>query len=324
MINFFCLIDNIILSNSKKENVQLFPCVNITNSEEIKSRILTPTVEEIIGKIEYQHLQKAKTILYFEFKPEDLKGFKATNDLQILENILIWVDDFLKNTWLYKDNCIRCGTAFFFRIENNQTEANSSALAYKISSAENGHIILELNKKELDELVINHDKIEMYFHHKNSSSLRFHLEKDYSRIARSLVFVKQAREARNIAYKISNYCSAFEALFSTDSNELTYKLSQRVSFFLKEDLSAIETFNILKKGYAIRSKLTHGDVLNNSQIKEISDISKFIDEILRLALNKILASEDLKKVFDSTKESVDSYFETLIFESTTPYNGLAQ
>jgi hypothetical protein len=70
--------------------------------------------------------------------------------------------------------------------------------------------------------------------------------------------------------------------------------------------------------------LTHGDVLNNTQIKEIVEISKSVDEILRLALNKILASEDLKKVFDSTKESVDSYFETLIFKGTTPNSGFAQ
>jgi hypothetical protein len=321
MTTFFCLIDNILLSNSEKEDIQLFPCVRITNSEEVKSRILTPKVEEIIGKIEYQHLLKAKTILYFEFKPGQLEGFKTVSDLQILENILIWIDDFLKNLWLYKDNCIRCGTGYFFRTENNQTVANSSMLAYKVSSAENDHLILELSKKELDQIITNHDKIEMYFHQRNSSSLRFHLEKDYSRIARSLVFVKQAREARNIAYKISNYCSAFEALFSTDSNELTYKLSQRVSFFLKDELSAIETFNILKKGYAIRSKLTHGDVLSNTQIKEIVDISKSVDEILRLSLNKILISEDLKKVFDSTKENVDSYFETLIFNGTTPNSG---
>lgn len=139
------------------------------------------------------------------------------------------------------------------------------------------------------------------------------LEKDFSRINRALHFVKQAREARNLAYKISNFCSAFEALFSTDNMELSHKLSERIAFFMKEDLIKVETFKTMKKAYGIRSKLTHGDTLDNKHLDQLPEISTQLDRILRLSINKIIENPDLFEIFESSKNSIDAHFEGLIF-----------
>ena len=74
-----------------------------------------------------------------------------------------------------------------------------------------------------------------------------------------------------------------------------------------------DTFKSMKSAYAIRSKLTHGDVLSAKQIENIFDISKNTDEILRKSLNKIINNEELIKIFDSNNENVESFFEKLIF-----------
>jgi len=254
-------------------------------------------------------LINAKTIIYYNYSDEDLATFRTDDQLIILNIILIWIDNVLKNIWLYSDNCIICDTAFLI----GESQAHSLRLAYNLYSADNTHSDLMLNKEEFNKVISDHNVLETYFHSKDSSSTSSMLEKNFSRIARSLIFIKQAREARNTAYKISNYCSALETLFSTDPNELTHKLSERVSFFIKDDIPKIETFKCLKTAYNIRSKLVHGDVLNSKQISEINNISKDTDNILRLSLNKIIWNEDLRNLFDAKNEMIDKFFEELIF-----------
>ncbi|MFC5271590.1 hypothetical protein [Adhaeribacter terreus] len=173
---------------------------------------------------------------------------------------------------------------------------------------------VDFTKEEIDNFIGFHDKIESYLYGKSSGSVYFMLNKNFSRIGRALLFVKQAREARNLAYKISNYCSAFETLFSTDSAELSHKLSERVAFFMANEFNKIETFKTIKKAYSVRSKLTHGDCLEQKQIDLLGELSTSIDNILRSIFNKILTNESLKETFDSPKNKIDSYFEALIFD----------
>jgi hypothetical protein len=139
------------------------------------------------------------------------------------------------------------------------------------------------------------------------------LNKNFSRVSRGLLFVNQAREARNLAYKISNYCSALETVFSTDSAELSHKLSERIAYFLQNDFNKLTTFKLIKKAYSVRSKLTHGDTLDHRQIKVLDEISFEIDVILRFSFNKILKDQNLLTIFDSSNNIIDSYFENLLF-----------
>lgn len=315
MTYFFANISNLVLLNSFEEDVELVPGLRLTNDKKIISSIISESIIDIVGAIEYNNLINCKTILYYKYADDDLKIFDTKNQLEILTNILNWIDDLLKNSWLFKDNCVMSDIGYLVTLkDDNAYEASSLRLSYKLSTSNNEVIDLCLTDQDLKKIIENHDKIETYFFEKQSSSMRFMMEKGYSRIARSLIFVKQAREARNLAYKISNYCSAFETIFSTDSSELTYKLSERVSFFLKEDRPKVETFKALKSAYAIRSKLTHGDILTPKQINDIYDVGKVTDEILRLALNKIIWNDKLSSIFDSKNEEVDKYFQELIFE----------
>ena len=302
-------IQNLQLTNSENEDLEIMPGLRITNDKNIIKSIITSDLIEIIGYIEYNSLINAQTIIYYNYTKEDLETFHTDNQLIILNLILIWIDDVLKNIWLYSDNCISCDTAFLV----NEFQANSLRFSYNLYSSDNNFFNLTLNKTELNKVITDHNAIETYFHSKDSSLTFSMLEKNFSRIARSLIFIKQAREARNTAYKIANYCSALETIFSTDSTELTHKLSERVSFFLKNEFPKIDTFKTLKTAYGIRSKLIHGDILNNKQIDEINTISKKTDDILRLSMNKIIWNEELRNIFDSKNEIIEKYFEELIF-----------
>ncbi|MFV8354911.1 hypothetical protein ACNQGB_01845 [Flavobacterium sp. XS1P32] len=266
----------------------------------------------IIGVIETQYIKDCEAILYYEFEDSE-DSFNDLTNLEILENILQWIDDLLKNLWLLKDNAVACDTAFLIYESDGIYEASSLRLLYQFNTSRGKLENIRLNKNKIIEFAKYHDSVECYFHKKNSGSLKYMLSKNFSRISRGLLFVKQAREARNLAYKVSNYCSALETVFSTDSAELSHKLSERIAYFWKDDFKKLDTFKLIKQAYNIRSKLTHGDTLDIKQIEVLDDISYEIDIIIRFCFNKILKDETLLLTFDSSNNIIDNYFENIIF-----------
>ena len=313
MKQFFTPLKFIELENFDVEFLEIIPGVNISNSSEIKNKILSDKNTLLIGALEAQFFKTSNVFLFFEYT-DDLEIFQGETNLESLERILFWIDDILKNLWLVKDNCVINDTSFLINSNtDSNSEASSARLQYQLTKS-NGLIEdTKFSKEEIIEFSKYHDFIENHFHAKKSNSLGFMLEKNYSRIQRGILFVKQAREARNLAYKISNYCSALETLFSTDNAELSHKLSERIAFFLKDDFKVIETFKTIKKAYGIRSKLTHGDTLDNKQIEILDDLSVRIDRILRFSINKIIKNEEFLNIFESPKNVIDEYFEELIF-----------
>lgn len=140
-------------------------------------------------------------------------------------------------------------------------------------------------------------------------------EKGYSRIGRALIFIIIGRQALNLSVKISNYCSALESIFTTDSNEISHKLSERIAFFLSQyDHVKMDVYKTIKKAYSIRSKLVHGDTLNNKLIGDLPDICFQCDEYLRKIVMAILEDKRLLEIFESNNQNVENYFNTLILQ----------
>ncbi|MDR6373037.1 hypothetical protein J2795_004225 [Chryseobacterium bernardetii] len=315
MIQFFTPLKNIELENFNIDFYEIIPGVNISNNQIIKKKFLSDRNKIMIGMIESQFIESCEVFLFFDYE-NDAEIFAGETNLQSLEHILLWVDDILKNLWLVKDNNVLCDTAFLIHDQITPlAEAASLRLQYQLTDSKGFIGKAVFNKEEIIEFSRKHDIIENHFYSKKSGSLSFILEKNFSRINRALIFVKQAREARNLAYKISNYCSAMETLFSTDNAELSHKLSERIAFFYKKELNPLETFKTIKKAYAIRSKLTHGDTLDTNTIDLLPELSKKIDNILRRSINRIFEEKELFEIFESPKNIIDSYFETLIFST---------
>jgi hypothetical protein len=313
MNQFFTSLNFIELVNFDVEYLEIIPGINISNNIEIKKQLLSKQNRSLIGALESYFFENSKAFLFFNFENTE-EIFKDERNLESLERILLWIDDIFKNLWLIKDNNVITDTSFLIHNDvNTNSEAASLRLQYQLTKS-NGLIeTTKFTKDEIIEFSKYHNDIENYFHSKNSSSQGFMLEKNFSRVNRGLIFVKQAREARNLAYKISNYCSALETIFSTDNVELSHKLSERIAFFLKEDFAVLETFKLIKKSYGVRSKLTHGDSLDNKQIDTLDYLSIELDNKLRFSINKIIKSDKLIKIFESPKNTIDEYFENLIF-----------
>lgn len=114
--------------------------------------------------------------------------------------------------------------------------------------------------------------------------------------------------------RYSLFWVALEALFGADDGgEISYKLAQRIAFFLAETpADARDLFSKAKKCYGIRSKIVHGRWKNEPDIDEGMART---EAILRTAFRHLIDSPELLRTFISKKR--DKFLEEWVFSRAT-------
>jgi hypothetical protein len=312
-VSYITSFRKLILTEPISGFIELMPGVNITNDPEVKAKWLIPECRAAIGQIESAHLEREANFVFGEFDIEDMKGHPPDPFLIV---ILSWIDLLLKDAWLLKDHVMQCDAAFLRVDMGDRTAWTKNYLAYQVSFSD-GYALtggdIQMSLDEVKNWAKTTDLVEQYLSEANSSPLRFMMEKGYRRSGRAMQFVVAARRAQDLAFKIANYCSALETLFTTDSSELAHKLAERVAFFLGErGENRRKIFTMVKNAYNIRSKLVHGDTLKQNQIDALPALSSECDQALRRILWEIFLSDDLKKIFDAHNDAIEEYFAALI------------
>jgi len=107
---------------------------------------------------------------------------------------------------------------------------------------------------------------------------------------------------------------AIEAIFGPqDGREITYRLAQRIGFFLGRDRKEAQKINDkAKKNYGWRSRIVHGSQLNKLTKQKSINISHESQEYIRRALLKILQSSNLIDLVNGKNR--ENYFDKLVFE----------
>ncbi|MCS0824606.1 HEPN domain-containing protein [Cytobacillus firmus] len=120
------------------------------------------------------------------------------------------------------------------------------------------------------------------------------LDKELSRVSRAMGFTSSARNESILPMKIFNYCTALECLFTTDNAEISHKNAERVAALLGSDIEIkMRIYSTVKKAYGVRSKLTHGQPVNNN-IDDLRKLASELDNILREIFKKDLDFLSLK------------------------------
>lgn len=138
--------------------------------------------------------------------------------------------------------------------------------------------------------------------------------KSTSRIDRAILFLSAARGFSLLPFKISNYIAVLECLFTTDSGEITHKVSERAALYIGGDTEAkTNNYYLIKSAYGLRSKFFHGQPLENKHNTNEKQkyLSKDIDHILRIIINRII-NTDFEK-FTADKKELDDFFDSLVF-----------
>lgn len=119
----------------------------------------------------------------------------------------------------------------------------------------------------------------------------------------------------SVDVRYSLFWVGLEALFGAEDNsgEISYKLAQRIAFFIAEKPEdAREIFRKAKKGYSIRSKIVHGRWKNDPAIDSgMADT----EAILRTAARHLLDDPDMLKTFVSRHR--DKFLEDWVFSRST-------
>jgi hypothetical protein len=103
-----------------------------------------------------------------------------------------------------------------------------------------------------------------------------------------------------------------EALFGPDdAREITFRLAQRIGFFLGESRSEAKSlFTTAKKCYGLRSKVAHcrwnGGASDAQQMEATEDIS-------RRALLRLLDDAALRAKFSGSGASRETYLDEVVF-----------
>jgi hypothetical protein len=103
---------------------------------------------------------------------------------------------------------------------------------------------------------------------------------------------------------------ALESLFgAADSRELSFRLAQRIGFFLGSDRAQAKLlFDQAKDGYALRSKIAHGRWKYDPETTKKMRIS---EELIRTALVRILEDARLLDIF--TGKDRESFLDNIAF-----------
>lgn len=104
-----------------------------------------------------------------------------------------------------------------------------------------------------------------------------------------------------------------ETIFGPDNGDLSYRISQRVSFFLGRDSTERKKiFQDMKKGYKWRSKIAHGASLDSLSPEDSLELTQKTESLIRNAVRKILEEPTLQQSINGTQRN--EFLDDLVFQ----------
>lgn len=292
---------------------EFMPGVTLVLGAKNVSDYIGEDFKKYAGEIEYAHFMGANNIVVGEMDSEAW-GYQSST-LQVLFCWLIWVEWIIQDSWFVFDSCVHSDIAFAKRIEGDTFEWSNNNLAFQVSTSHGSRReITSISSEDIKLWIERSLKYRAYIHERGVNLSTPVISKKYTRVARFINFVQIGRKSSHPAMKISQMCSALESLFSTDTSELTHRLSERVAMFLGGDGDVMEkNYQMMKKCYAIRSQVTHGSHIRDGVAETIPDMSLSMMNMLRLIALKIIESPELSKLFDGENDGIENYFRRLLF-----------
>lgn len=245
---------------------------------------------------------------------------KSEKDLELYQALI-------NNLWFIRD--CSCNINTYFDISINQNQALSRVRTNVFSNSSGEYEVTKFNSKEIQQsLELTYkifEIIDIKFEDEItdlksnqaigivSSDLNYVNYSTTNRIHRAYLFLNIARSNSFLPLKISFLIGVLETLFTTDKTEVTHKVSERVSFYLSENLNKIKTFELIKECYNIRSGFVHGQKLSKKYDHKLLSIkSNELDNLIRILFNKILNFDS--DIFLENDNNLNYYFKKLIFE----------
>lgn len=272
-------------------------------SIENKLRIMSDQFEHLLTSESLIHeLENANYWLIAEYESVNKEDCKDDVNIRNLSRVLIVLMRIVKPSRVYEYVLIT------YSIDEEYYRAIYHAASKGEIYVSESQFDFEYEYNDEDVLKIKEIFSNFYEYHVNDNIV------GEGGIQSSILFFKIASETYFNEVRLVNLSIALECLFSTDNRELTYKLSQRVAFFIANNsLKRTEIFKNVKTIYDLRSKIVHGTVLKSNLKKKINEAVENLESYLRSSIIRILDDPKLISIFKNNTE-INQYFDTIIME----------
>ena len=317
---FLTALNNMTIPGLFGRGFRLSETQLVTNEAGVVNGLFTIPLQVCAGRLEIEALMKAGAVLYSieDFKPSaDAEAEAETR----LNDHLFFTRAFLMCLWLVKDNGVTSELGFFeYPYKSHEAKVSSNFLSASFFDTWGRRVPQQFSRDELEQarsflhnfLGVNRQEFQFILPHPT-------IPLDTTRFERAWLFAQVARNASSLDMKISHYITCMESLLSTDSAELSHKLSERVALLLgRQSDDRKHIYAIMKTAYNIRSKTVHGDKLSSKDVERAAELSTACDNFLRQTLVKIWSSPKLVEVFSGKKEALDEYFLSLTLGGGEP------
>ena len=274
----------------------------LSNDPAIPKRLLDKEVVDVIGKLEYEQIIGSGLYIYGEW-PDD-RNYTTYDHMVILRDQIYAVQGFLLLLWMLKDNAAELELSFLIeRIPFLPARISSNMLTHGISRHD---LLNTVGIFQKTELLSAQDRFGKHFHGIASQGPETQIEvaKRQGRIGRAFQFVLAARATTFTFLKVTNYCSALESLFCSDSQEIAHKLAERVAVFLeKAPDKRMELYRQIKQAYNLRSKIIHGAKVK-TEFADLTRLCSMLDDLVRRVLNRVVVEVELQNLFEMQEQDV--------------------
>lgn len=317
---FMASVENLRIDKPIGRGWEIAGPLRITNSQSVAGRLVNMPFRDQAGNLEARAFLSGKPFVYAigEYPLED-DSVDGQGDL--LLHHLRQMQILFQTMWMVKDHAANFSLGFVQYPYRHplpaaaQTQVSSQTIGIRYSNAELNTEEVVFAEEELQTALELYKGMYAWTFEKTlKTSQPMGLQRDSTRFERAMYFLQAARGASSIPEKIAFYCICFETLVSTDSVELSHKVSERVALILGDSSTEpVQVYSEIKKAYNTRSRIVHGGKLSNDSDWYAAQ-SRTCDDLLRNLMNRLARDQDLAKAIEQSQEKVNTYFLKLIFE----------
>lgn len=309
---FIAKLHGLKLLWSTEKGVHLTSALRISNDRKTASRILQPT-KPIIGALEASQFEEEAAFAYARHNyPED-----SVHPLTVVNNYLIMLQGLFTAMWLIKDNSVTTQIGFAYATTEKGILVSSNVRSAMYTDALGESREVQLSPEEFRDLRglvdVSFGRPDRNIPLENWDPTmqrpgEIPPDRESNRVERVWYELQRTRSISYVPAKIASYCTILEALLSTDSSEVSHKISERAARLTEITLpERLRVYYLVKQAYAIRSRNVHGG-LPPRNLDDAKRVSVELDDLIRKLLNGVFRLKETKNRFLAPDTVLDKWF----------------
>ncbi|AYF45215.1 hypothetical protein BALOs_2217 [Halobacteriovorax sp. BALOs_7] len=301
---FFVTLVGAEFQVKSRKGLRINDTMYITNNFDVIGKYIhEKKLEGKIGSLEYDHLKVQSSFVYSKYYVDQSIVHDAGERQQQLLRLLYEVQSFFSTAWLFMDGGVILDDGYLVVSIGDSNILDKNHLRNNIYSSDLLNRVVTLEEsllKEIRDLNRVVTKVDMEL---QASTVK--LSKNKSRLSLCLYHIQIARSHNDWMLRVAFFVCALESLFNTSKAEISHQISQiTISFLDRTVEDKLEVYELLKQCYSIRSYVFHGAVIKDKKLKNIGELSRFIENIVKEVVVVVFQNFSLYELFQGDEQAL--------------------